>query len=332
MFILKSKITIVGSDTFVFTSLNECNIQKSWKSLTQKGSIKIARKITWIGSNGLVSDKPLIKRGDKIKVEFGYEPNLTTYFDGYITKVGINNPLEIEFEDSMWKLKQQMIEKYSVKKTTIKSLLNDLITDYEIVAVDADIGKFSVSNSSVSQVLEYIEKNYGLISYFVDNILYCGMAYYTGDTAYTGGDSVKFKSKTVYREVGNSIIENELEYNYPSDEPISVKCISMNSDNTKTETSFGISGGTVRTLHFFNKSETEMKKLAKNEVARLQADGISGSFKTFGDIQINFGDSIDIYDPQNENIKGSYFVDEVEYYFGVDGFRQDVSLDRKSGV
>lgn len=332
MFILKSKITIVGSDTFVFTSVNECNIQKSWKNLTQKGTIKLAKKVTWIGSDGFSSTKPLIKRGDTIKIELGYEPNLTTYFEGYITKLGIDNPLVIEFEDSMWKLKQQMIEKYSVKKTTIKALLNDLIKDFEIVAVDAEIGKFSVSNSSVSQVLEYIEKNYGLISYFVDNVLYCGMAYYTGDTAYTDGDKVKFASKSVYREVGNSIIDNELEYNYPSDVPISVKCISMNSDNTKTETSFGISGGATRTLHFFNKSETEMKKLAKNEVKRLQQDGITGSFKTFGDTQINFGDSVDIYDPQNENIKGSYFVEAVEIYFGVEGFRQTPTLDSKSST
>lgn len=332
MFILKSKITIVGSDTFVFTSVHECNIQKSWKNLTQKGTIKIAKKITWIGSDGLTSDKPLIKRGDKIKIELGYEPNLTTYFDGYITKVGIDNPLVIDFEDSMWKLKQKMIEKYSVKKTTIKSLLNDLIKDYDIVAVDAEIGKFSVSNSSVSQVLEYIEKNYGLISYFVDNVLYCGMAYYTGDTAYTNGDKIKFTPKTVYREVGNSIIDNELEYSYPSDVPISVKCISMNSDNTKTETMYGITGGTTRTLHFFNKSETEMKKLAKNEVSRLQQDGITGTFTTFGDTQINFGDSVEIYDPQNENIKGTYFVESVEYSFGIDGFRQTPKLDSKSST
>lgn len=332
MFILKSKITIIGSDTFVFTNVNECNIQKSWKDLTQKGSIKIAKKITWQGTDGLTSEKPLIKRGDKIKIELGYEPNLSTYFDGYITKVGIGTPLEIEFEDAMWKLKQQMINKYSVKKTTIKALLNDLIKDFEIVAVDAEIGKFSVSNSSVSQVLEYIEKNYGLISYFVDNVLYCGMAYYTGDTAYKGGDKVKFKSKSVYREVGNSIIENQLEYNYPKDEPISVKCISMNSDNTKTEAMYGITGGATRTLHFFNKSKDEMLKIAKNEVNRLQSDGITGSFTTFGDTQINFGDSVDIYDPQNENIKGSYFVESVEYSFGVDGFRQNVKLDSKSGL
>jgi hypothetical protein len=332
MFILKSKITIYGSDTFVFTSVNECNIQKSWKNLTQKGSIKIAKKITWVGSNGLTSDKPLIKRGDKIKIELGYEPTLTTYFDGYITKVGIGTPLEIEFEDSMWKLKQQMITKYSVKKTTIKALLNDLIKDFEIVAVDSEIGKFSASNASVSQVLEYIEKNYGLISYFVNDVLYCGMAYYTGDTAYTSGDKIKFVSKSVYREVGNSIIENNLEYSYPSDEPISVKCISMNSDNTKTETTYGISGGATRTLHFFNKSASEMQKIAKNEVQRLQSDGITGTFTTFGDVQINFGDSVDIYDPQNENIKGSYFVEAVEYSFGVDGFRQNITLDSKSGI
>jgi hypothetical protein len=332
MFLLTCKITIEGKDKYVFDYVNQISIKKSWKNLTQSGSIKLPSKATWYGTDLMSSSKPLIKVGDTIKIELGYDNNLETYFTGFITKIGIQSPFEIEFEDEMWKLKQINITKYSTKSTTIKKLLSDLITGYEVIAVDSQIGAFQITNDSIGNVLEYIEKNYGLVSYFVDGILYCGMAYYTGDTTYSNGDKIKFTPKNIYREFNNAIISDNLNYERSEDIKLEVKCISINKDNKREEVTVGDSGGASRVLHFYDVDKETMKKLAENEIKRLKVSGLSGDFTTFGDIKINFGDTVEIYDPKNLDRNGTYFVEGVETEFGINGFRQVVKIDgRASG-
>ena len=90
---LASRITIEGEQRWQFTAVAECNIVEDTSSLTDTCELKLPRNIRWQGQvapAGSVSHTgsntemiyPPIKRGDRIKVELGYDDDLKVRFAG----------------------------------------------------------------------------------------------------------------------------------------------------------------------------------------------------------------------------------------------------------
>ena len=84
---LNSKITFTSKatgDEIVFDFVNNVEINTSYENLTDTAKITLPRKLNFDGKPIVVGVTSLFKRGDKVKIELGYFPNLRTVFNGYI--------------------------------------------------------------------------------------------------------------------------------------------------------------------------------------------------------------------------------------------------------
>lgn len=303
---------------FFFDFVNELEIESSWDKFTDTAVIKLPHKLEFNGEPLISGENALFKRGDEIKILLGYDNNLKTEFEGFVSDVNPATPMIIMAEDLMWKLKQIEITR-SYRSVTLKNLLTDILpagTKFE--AIDVNLGKFRITRANVVEVLEEIKKTYGLVSFVRDGVLYAGLAYQP--------DLRRSKQLDLNHEVVDS---NQLVFKRKDDVKIKIKAISIQSNNTRLEAEAGDKEGGQRTLTFYNLTQADLQATANREVNKYKFDGYRGSLTCFGFPEIRHQDSVRITDPKIPERAGEYLVKSVRTTFGVNGFRRDVSLDRK---
>lgn len=322
---LYSKITFTSKttgDDIVFDFVNDVSIETSYENLTDTAKITIPRKLNFDGKPIAVGVDSIFKRGDKVKIELGYFPDLRIVFNGYITKVSPKTPIVLECEDNMYLLKTKIISKYSKTNVSLKQLLTDIIGD----AVDfrtlleVDLGSFRISNSSVAKVLDTLKSDYGFYSYFVDGVLNVGLASDASDT-----NTVEFKFEE------NIIDDSSLEYQRSEDMRLKIKAVSINSnDNSKIDVEVGDDDGALRTFHTQNATESALKEFANLKLTEWKYEGFRGSFKTFGEPYIRHGDTAKLISDKFPEKNGLYEVVNVRRSFNTtDGYKQDIELGIK---
>ena len=72
--------------------------------LTDSAEIVLPRRIKYFAGKDL---KELLSAGDQVKIELGYDSNLYTEFEGYISLIGWGVPVTIRCEDEMYNLKRK---------------------------------------------------------------------------------------------------------------------------------------------------------------------------------------------------------------------------------
>lgn len=389
---LLSKITITQqpnstytsrNTTYILTFLNEIEINSSWQNLTDTCKIILPRKtyikddkgnrVNWFGKVFYGNDEfgtstpPIIQRGDKIKVELGYNYptadkaeniDMNIVFDGYISKINPAMPIELECEDRMWQLKQIKVANkvYSNKDYSVQSMIQEMLnaqpetSDITLVTgsligqkIETNIGdEFRTQDDTIASVLERLKKDAHINSYFRNvarsdgsyrSELRCsGLVYYPSD---------RVVSNFLFQK---NIISDSLEYKKLEDIKLGAKCYSINkleltttnkdgSKKTKAkrlETFVGEQDGEIRTLYFWNiKTEAELKQLGERELRKFYYEGFTGKFTTFGQPFVKHGDEVVLQDNILPERNGSYLVKGVRRTFGQGGYRQEIELHLK---
>jgi hypothetical protein len=308
----------------IFSFVGEGEINNSWEDRTDTAKMTIPKKIGFKDENGNRLKKdiaggtdPAFKRGDSVEIYLGYSLNMDLRFSGFISKITPKLPIEIECEDIMWKLKQVTVTK-SYTSVTLKQLLTDILpAGIPFQAVDVGLGKFRITRATVVQVFEELQKTYGLEVWARDGKIYAGLAYVP---------ELRIDHKFRFQR---NIIEDSLAYQNGDDVKIKVKAISIAPDNKKTEYETGDPDGETRTLHFYNVSQADLKKLAEEELPKLKYTGFAGGFTTFGEPFVRHGDGATLQDPKLPERDGTYLVKNVKTSFGTGGIRQEIDIDRK---
>lgn len=316
MFKLVSKITFDdGADLEPLQFVNNVEIETSWQTFTDTATLTLPFKLKNNGEVITVGSSGLFKRGTKVKIELGYLPNLVTEFEGYISNILPDSPLVIECQDASWLLKQSTITK-SEKGADLGDFLEAVVDGViEINAVEANIGAMRLTRVTALQVLEELKKTYGLVSFVRGGILRSGLAYYPEESA---------EHEIIFQR---NVISSNLEYVNRDDIKIKVKAISILPDNTKLEAEAGDDGGTTRTFFAYNITDTKaLQTFADNELTKLSFDGYRGDFETFGEPSIQHGDLVTLKDNKFPEREGRYLVDSVTKSFGMNGYRQSVTL------
>lgn len=367
-----------------FDFVHKWNYSDSWRDLTSTGTLVLPKKIyarnaktntayPLFGTNvniGGFSSIPLILRGDQIKIQSGYiyrdlslkeiQQDLTTIAEGWISRVKSKQPIEILFEDNMWKLKQIPCPDYDNSKTLESNLKRFLLgTPFTVNVLSATTIKFDTAfvvaqNMTVAQFLEQFRKQYGFESYFRGNELRCGSLVY-----------IENEAKTKKFQFQNNICDEgmDLEYNRKDDIVLSAIATNYIKDNTGTFTSDGkakttrkrlevlvtLKGGKTtikqiikgqpvqeaiegeRKTFFFpwTRNINELADEAIKELTRYYYEGFKGSFTTFGSPWMHHGDNASIIDTVLPERDGIYKIKGVDYSGGVDGNRQTITLDYK---
>jgi hypothetical protein len=301
-----------------FRWATEISIQSSWKQFTDNVKIVIPKNIRSGGQPIVNGENSLFKRGDKVSIELGYFPNLTKVFDGYVSDIKINTPIELTCADAMFLLKNKSFSQ-TWKKVSLKQLLT-FITDGTGIPFDcpdADLGSFRVVNVTAVQILDELKKTYFLDAFIQNGKLYVGRQYIA-------------ENEIIHEiTIEQQVIENSLVWRDEKDIKIKLKAVSMMPDNTKIEVEVGDGDGETRTAHYYNLDKKTLTKIATNEINKFKFTGFRGGFETFGEPVIKHGDLIELKSLKIPERSGRYFVDSVETTFGMNGFRQKIELGRK---
>jgi len=301
-----------GKTIVDFDFVHNCVIEKSRKTLTNKCTITLPRKIKAI--NGDINE--FFKSGSKVEVKFGYGDELRTEFTGYVSKRGAKIPIDIYCEDEMWKLKQNSFTR-SWKKVKLKELVSYIYPGTARVA-DLELGGFTIKSQSTAQVLDALKK-FSLQCYFdSDGVLVVDFA-----------GSLTGKRIEVVYDFNMNVIDTNLDYNRKEDIRIRVKGISKQPNGKNFEVFFGDQDGDERTLNFVNIDKTQLTKIVQKELDKLKQDGYRNDFETFGLPYAEPGYVAIMIDSEYPERDGSYLIESVVTSNGVNGFRRKITLERK---
>ena len=330
MFELCYKITI---GTKKFSGVFEVEIKRSITNLGATCTIKVPTTATMKQTDGSrlnVLTAQVIKRGDAVEVELGYNNKFNKEFSGYVTRVNFTRPLEVECEDALFLLRQKSIAKtYNEKdKATLEKVLAD-ITAGTGIKVDTGTLKINISKlilatktgGEVSRdlALNDVLSRYGLVGYFD-----------TAQGLFVGLRQGK-KGKTVRLRIGwNTIKDDELKYHAAEESKVKIKAIYVNKLGTRTEIEVGDKDGSARTVFLTDVADaTQLKTLAQNELAKWKFDGYAGKITAFLEPFAEPGCIMRITDPQYSQRSGDYYCDGIEVTFGTNGARRKIELGAK---
>ena len=312
MYRLTAKIEIAGGRTWILDKVTEVEITLDTEQLTDTCKITLPKRIKWDG----VADTPVC-RGDAVKVWLGYDDDLQLAFTGYIRDVGFKTPVVLTCEDEMFKLKQQATVKKAYKSVSIETLLKDQGISYKLnVMGEQSLGQYRVTADTVASLLGHLHEN-GIRSFFRyengEPVLYCGVLF------------EREESRTQVFATGVNIISDQsLEQQQAENIRLRVKAISLMPNNKKIKVEVGDADGEHRTLHTYNKTESELKAWAEQEIKRLKRDGLKGCFTTFGAKLVDKLTAIGIKIDGEK--KGVYQVKKNVIKYGTSGFRQEITL------
>lgn len=317
MFRLCAKIEIKGDRAWSFDFVNAVEITRDTEKLTTEAKIIMPKKVKWDKE-----DKIPVKRGDSVKISLGYDDNLQTAFVGYVRDVGFKTPIVITCEDEMFKLKQMPTKKKAYRSVSLETLLKDQGISYRLnIMGEQALGAYRVTADTVAALLGKLSEQ-GIRSFFrYENgapVLYCGVLF-ERDT----------RPAQVFKTGLNIISDQSLQQQKAENMRLRVKAVSLMPDNKKIKVEVGDADGEHRTLHTYNKTESELKAWAEQEIKRLKRDGLTGSFTTFGHTLVDCLDAIGIV---IDGVKsGVYQVKKNIVKYGDDGYRQEITLGLRVG-
>lgn len=373
-----SHITITTETTeFFFDFVHSWEFSNGWDTLTSTGKIKFPKNVyvtdtatnkrtPLFGKNKKTNE--IFKRGDKIKIESFYvywDKNLNqnqtekyTIIEGYISKVNSGMPIEIEFEDNMWKLKQiPMTNQSFALGTSVESILKDALkgTGFTVNAITSttlayDNSLLTAENETVAQFLAKLRKDAFMFAYFRGTELRVGSLIYIESEA---------KNKTFRFQ--DNIINSDLTFSNKNDIILSAVASNHIQENTGKTTKDGQAktrnarievlvtikndivtskvikkgdkpdpntDGERRTFTFLEaKNTSDLIKLAEAQLRKYYFTGFKGSFTTFGTPYVQFGDNAVLVNDVLSDENGIYKIKAVDYSGGVDGYRQKITLD-----
>lgn len=311
MYVLNAKIEIQGDRLWQVRFVSSVEITRDTEKLTDECKITLPKRLKWDGQAQIP-----VKRGDSVKVWTGYGDSLELSFVGYVRSVSVKTPVVLTCEDEMFQLKQKACTKKAYKSVTLETLLKDQGLSGVKVFGEQALGQFRVTDETVAALLGRLQDS-GIRSFYrYENgspVLYCGVIF-ERDT----------KPSQVFATGLNIINDGNLEQQQAENIRLHVKAVSIMPDNKKIKVEVGDADGERRTLHTYNKTESELKAWAEQEIKRLKVDGLTGSFTTFGYKLVDKLDAVGIKIDGNK--MGVYQVKKNVVKFGTNGYRQEITL------
>ena len=311
MYVLSAKIEIQGDKSWQVPFVSSVEITRDTEKLTDECKVTLPKRIKWDGEAQIP-----VKRGDSIKVWTGYGEDMELAFAGYVRSVGIKTPIVLTCEDEMFKLKQMACTKKAYKNVNLGTLLKDQGLENVKVFGEQNLGQFRVTDDTVAALLGRLQDS-GIRSFYRYEdgtpVLYCGVLF-ERDT----------QPSQVFATGVNIISDSSLEQQLAANIRLCIKAVSIMPDNKKIKVEVGDKDGEKRTIHTYNKTESELKAWAEQEIKRLKVDGLTGSFTTFG---YRLGDKLDAIGIKIDGNKmGVYQVKKNVIKYGTGGYRQEITL------
>ena len=301
------KITFLATATrpeLVLRKVNAVHVESGWKRLTDTAEITLPRKAIYLEQGktkvNFYQVKEYFKKGDPVIIELGYNGVYVKEFEGYITHVSADIPIKIKCEDEMYQLKKLPVN-ISLQKTDLPKFLKKIVPDYEIDALEVQLGSLRFAKTTVAKVLEYLKDEYSLYSYMKGKTLVVGKVYADDSDA-----------APIKLHLEKNVVNNDLNYKDKEDVLIRITAVSTLSNGNKIEVTIGDETGEERQLTYFGiEIKAELTKLAKEDLKKYKVDGFTGGLKAFGIPFFNHGMKVDLESDLYPDRNGLYYVEET---------------------
>lgn len=318
MYRLTCELTLwSGSKTYRLPYVTQAEITLSTDNLTQRCKVTLPKRLLWDGSATL----PL-HRGDPMELRLGYDGQKRLLFSGYLTRIGVQTPLELTFEDDMWKMKTWPTVKKAYRSVDLETLLADQELPYAVkVHGTTALGAYRVTDDTVAQLLDGLRKN-GFRFFFLPDA--------SGTPVLHGGIVFdRSEARRIVVATGANLIDDQnLKRQYSADQKVQVKVVAYTGkNNAKKTVTVGEAGGNTHTVVAVGLSEAEMKAKGEALLKLYQRDGLSGSLTTFGEPSAGLLDHVAV--KLDGARMGVYQIEKNEIRFGSDGYRQKIELGRR---
>jgi hypothetical protein len=309
------------SDTLYFDKVNKAKVTRSYDKQTQTASVTLPRNVQYNKKNIYEGANAIMRRGDKIKIIAAYFPNETVIFEGYISKINNNVPIELQCEDAMFLLKQAIAPNLVFPKSVnLRTLVAKMLTNTNIPfkAINAELGQIRLQGASVGKVLQVLRDQYGLYSYFVNGILRVGLAFYPADAK-----EAVFLFELMVKDGMN------LTYLKKDDVKVQIKGILV-TNNAREEYIYGDPTGGIRTVFQYGGTKADLDLKCNSFLEQANYTGYYGSFKTFLEPLVVPGDYAIVDSWKYPERKGKYLIKSVTTEVStIEGGKQTIELERR---
>ena len=276
-------------------------VESSWKTLTDIATITLARNVRDFDKQKV---SEIFRKDDPVTIELGYNGEYQMDFQGYISKVSADIPIKIECEDEMRMVIRRPVNA-SFQKTTLKALFEKLLPDYEVDALEVEIGAVRFAKTNMGKVLEFLKDNYSLHSYMKGKTLVCGKIY--------SDDSER---DPILLHLEKNVVNNSLNYKRREDVRIRINAVSTLTNGQKIEVAVGDDDGDERQLTYYGiEVRAELEKLANEDLKKYKVDGFDGNITTFGIPYIQHGDKVTVKSFIYPDREGTYYVERTKVVF-----------------
>jgi hypothetical protein len=326
MFVLGSKIEI---GKFRFKGVNGLVITKSILEMKNTAIIKIPTTSV-LTQNGKritssVQTAHQFKVGEKVSIELAYNNRYNNEFVGFVSRINLTTPVEIECEGYSYQLRKKKNIVKSWKTTTLLEVLKEVVSGTDVKLhpkiPDIPLKNLVINKASGTQVIEYLKEllKGTLTACFFDDVLYVGLTY------------ADVTNKTVKYKLGwNTVSETELKYREAKDEEVNIEFQIREPDGKQKTISSGKTGGVTRreTLTAVTDSK-HMEDIAKAKLLQESYDGYEGSLLAFLEPYAQPGYRAELTATRYKEREGNYFVVGTVVEFGMSGARRKPEIGIK---
>lgn len=164
MFVLQSEIKI---GAYRFTRIVDVEVMHSVHHLSATASIRIPVSSVIKGQGEVLGQGDTAKAihmGDPVEIRLGYGKESNLEFKGYVCRINLTTPLEIECEDEFYQTRTRQVS-FSGDAVKVADLLQNCGLSVG-EAADLELKNFVADNEPVSAVLRRIATDFGLNVFF----------------------------------------------------------------------------------------------------------------------------------------------------------------------
>jgi hypothetical protein len=331
---VKQSCNIELAGKYRLRGLHNVEIKKSVHQIVQSAKLELPLSVVYRNAKMLerirLIDK--IKEGDSIKIDLGYNGKNQTEFTGYIKRINLKQPLQLEMEDEMYLMRKVRFTK-NFKKAQVRDVVKFILDSFNAkyntgIQLYNNIPDLTVTNFMLDNV-NGIEALQGLAdTYFVNSflttlpstgsggqkkVLYCGLLYGL------------IREDVKYSLNRNTVSADDLKYDETDIGDHYINITNIKNDGSVFKFSYGNKKDTAFDFHYYGDyTEAQLKHMVNAELAK-KVTGFRGGLETMLIPNVQPGNIANITDAQF-NRAGRGYVGTVTTTFG-SGARRKPEID-----
>lgn len=323
MFVLKTRVKI---GNYSMDSIHSVKIKKSVHDYIDTCEIKIPATSRLKQNGKFITNSTdtakLIKEGDAVIVEAGYNDELKIEFVGFVRRVNLTTPCSIECEGYSWELRNKVML-WSKKETTLRELLEFIIEDTGITLSkdipDVPIKPMYIKEQNGIEVLKWIKDKQFLSAYFIGSELYVGLQ-----------EATQLDKAVKYKLGWNTIKDDQLKFRHEDEVKVRVKAIYKDKEGKLQSKEFGDQNGLMRTVTFGRIDDIKLlEEMAFKKAKEFRYSGYEGKITTFLQPYCQHGYKAILIDEKYNEREGEYIVETVDTSISTSGGRRTVEIGKR---